>query len=129
MSLINVTDTAADLAEGWRSLVLGHVGNACLKVLRMDDMPVAEESHEAPEALLVLDGELRLDVGGAAVLVGAGELYIVPAGTAHAVRPGSRGTLVIVELREGAGDQVPDPGREQVPTERYPVAAADDIAP
>ncbi|MFI6056074.1 cupin domain-containing protein [Streptomyces violascens] len=102
MSLINLMNTAADLPEGWRSRVLGHVGTACVKVLRMDDMPVAAESHDAPEALLVLDGQLQLEVSGQSVPVGAGELYIIPADTTHAVRPGSQGTLVIVELREHA---------------------------
>lgn len=102
MSLINVMSTAAALPEGWRSLVLGEVGPACVKVLRMDDMPVEAEAHDAPEALLVLDGQLQLEVSGQPVPVGAGELYVIPAGTTHAVRPGSRGTLVIMELREGA---------------------------
>ncbi|MFD3468084.1 cupin domain-containing protein [Streptomyces sp. NPDC058682] len=100
MTLINLMNTAADQPEGWRSLVLGEVGNACVKVLRMDEMPVEPESHAATEALLVLDGQLQLEVSGRPVSVRAGELYMVPAGTTHAVGPDSRGTLVIVELRE-----------------------------
>ncbi|MCT9093254.1 cupin domain-containing protein [Streptomyces sp. ASQP_92] len=100
MSLFNLIDTAAELPEGWRSVVLGNVGTACVKVLRMDEMPVETESHTTTEVLLVLDGQLRLDVDGHAVPVSAGELYIVPAGTSHAVRSGSRGTLLIVELGE-----------------------------
>ncbi|WP_372448743.1 cupin domain-containing protein [Streptomyces musisoli] len=43
----------------------------------------------AGHAVLVADG---VDVD-----VRAGEMYLVPAGVEHAVRPGSRGTLVIVE--------------------------------
>ncbi|MFF4422459.1 cupin domain-containing protein [Streptomyces sp. NPDC001549] len=100
MTLINLMNTAADLPEGWRSLVLGEVGTACVKLLRMDEMPVEPESHGTPEALLVLDGQLRLEVGGRTIPVSAGELYMMPAGTTHAVGPESRGTLVIVELRE-----------------------------
>jgi quercetin dioxygenase-like cupin family protein len=45
-----------------------------------------------------LDGWLELEVSGAPVSVRAGELYMVAAGTVHAVRAGSRGTLVIVEV-------------------------------
>ncbi|MFJ7159441.1 cupin domain-containing protein [Streptomyces sp. NPDC101118] len=100
MTLIDLMKTAAELPEGWRSLALGEVGTACVKVLRMDEMPVEAESHGTTEALLVLDGVLQLDVAGRLVPVEAGELYLVPAGTTHAVRPGSRGTLVVVELRE-----------------------------
>lgn len=100
MSLIDLKNTAALLSEGWNSLALGQVGTACVKVLRMDEMPVEAERHESAEALLVLEGRLELEVDGRHVPVGAGELYMVPARTTHAVRPGSRGTLVIVELPE-----------------------------
>ncbi|MFH8790386.1 cupin domain-containing protein [Streptomyces roseoverticillatus] len=104
MTVIDLNDTAAALPDAWRSRVLGRVGPACLKVLRMSELPLEEESHDAPEALLVLDGRLELDVNGQAVTIGAGELRIVPAGVRHAVRPGSRGVLVIVELEEGGPD-------------------------
>ncbi|MGI5350398.1 cupin domain-containing protein [Streptomyces sp. CA-250714] len=100
MSAVNLAETAAGLPTAWSSRTLGLVGAACVKVLRMDELPVEEESHEAAEALLVLDGRLELEVDGMPVSVRAGELYMVAAGTAHAVRPGSRGTLVIVELAE-----------------------------
>ncbi len=68
-----------------------------MKVLRMDGSPVQEEVHRADEVLLVLDGRLELLVEGIKVAVETGEMYRVPAGARHAVRPGSRGTLVIVE--------------------------------
>lgn len=100
MSVINLVETAAGLPEAWSSRSLGQVGAACVKVLRMDEMPVEEESHGAAEALLVLDGRMELDVDGRVVSVRAGELYMVAAGTPHRVGPGSSGTLVIVELPE-----------------------------
>ncbi|MFI6689900.1 cupin domain-containing protein [Streptomyces sp. NPDC050485] len=65
-------------------------------------MRLEAESHQADEALLVLDGQLQLEVSGRHVSVSTGELYMIPAGTNHAVRSGSRGTLVIVERREDA---------------------------
>ncbi|CAL9537402.1 cupin domain-containing protein [Streptomyces sp. enrichment culture] len=97
MSPIDVVETAAALPAAWSSRSLGQVGTACVKVLRMDGRPVQEEAHGADEVLLVLEGRLELLVEGAEVAVRAGEMYRVPAGARHAVRPGSRGTLVIVE--------------------------------
>ncbi|MBC2874848.1 MULTISPECIES: cupin domain-containing protein [Streptomyces] len=93
----DVTGVSARLPAAWSSAVVGQVGTAQIKVLRMDGRPVPEERHEAAEALLVLDGLLRLAVDGRPVDVGPGALYTVPAGTPHAVLPGSHGTLVIVE--------------------------------
>ncbi|QKW08684.1 cupin domain-containing protein [Streptomyces sp. NA04227] len=97
MNAIDLPDTAANLPEAWNSLLLGQVGGAGVKVLRMDGHPGEPESHDRAEALLVLDGVLRLVADGIEVDVRAGELYLVEAGVEHAVRPGSRGTLVIVE--------------------------------
>ncbi|MFB1046346.1 cupin domain-containing protein [Streptomyces chrestomyceticus] len=97
MKAIDVRETAAALPEAWSSRVLGEVGTARVKVLRMDESPGEEEAHATAEALFVLDGRLELSVGGADVSVGPGQLYLVPAGVTHAVRAGSRGTLVILD--------------------------------
>jgi hypothetical protein len=57
MSSVNLAETAAGLPAAWSSRRLGLVGAACVKVLRMDGLPVEEESYGAAEALLVLDGQ------------------------------------------------------------------------
>jgi len=101
MGVVGVVGVAEGLAQAWSSAVLAQVGTADVKVLRMDALPLAEEVHEADEVLLVLDGCLELDVDGVVVPVRTGELVVVPAGTVHAVRPGSHGTLLIVERTEG----------------------------
>lgn len=98
---VDLTAAAAALPDAWSSRLLGHVGSAAVKVLRMDGQPLDVEHHPTAEALLVLDGRLELVVDGAGTTVGPGGLAWVPAGARHAVRPGSRGTLVIVEVPEG----------------------------
>ncbi|CAL9389779.1 hypothetical protein SUDANB19_01239 [Streptomyces sp. enrichment culture] len=102
MNVVDIRSTAAELPDAWSSLLLGHVGSSGVKVLKMDGRPLASESHDAAEALLVVDGTLRLVADGTEVDVRAGEMYIVEAGVEHAVRPGSRGTLVIVEHASNA---------------------------
>ncbi|WP_031190460.1 MULTISPECIES: cupin domain-containing protein [Streptomyces] len=97
MTAIDVRKAADALPDAWSSQSLGRVGAADVKVLRMNELPGEEEAHDTAEVLFVLDGRLELTVDGAAVSVGQGEMYAVPAGAPHAVRAGSRGTLVIVE--------------------------------
>ncbi|MFJ2770965.1 cupin domain-containing protein [Streptomyces sp. NPDC087300] len=97
MNPIDVPDRAARIGDAWSSSVLGRVGRAEVKVLRMDGRTLPLEAHDTAEALFVVDGTLRLIADGAEVDVRAGEMYVVEAGVAHAVRPGSTGTLVIVE--------------------------------
>ncbi|WP_198666628.1 cupin domain-containing protein [Marinomonas shanghaiensis] len=63
----------------------------------MDGTPYPDESHDYPEGLLVVDGQLNLKVGSDEITVRAGEIFIVPVGIAHSVTSGSTGTLVILD--------------------------------
>lgn len=86
MAMLNLMDAFAPAAA------------TSVKVMRMNGLPLRQETHPATEALLVLDGRLELDVSGSRVSLSKGELYVLPAGTPHAARRGSHGTLAIVEL-------------------------------
>lgn len=97
LDVFDLPALAQRLPEAWQSRLLGGVGQARLKLTRMDAAPYPAETHAYTEALLVLDGELRLRVGDAVRTVGAGELCLVPAGLAHAVDAGSTGTLLIID--------------------------------
>jgi mannose-6-phosphate isomerase-like protein (cupin superfamily) len=85
------------LPETWRSKVIGRAAGANVKVIRMDGTASPEDPHPFDEGLLVLDGELKLDIGGRIVTISEGEICIVPARTPHAVAEGSHGTLVIID--------------------------------
>ncbi|WP_424216302.1 cupin domain-containing protein (plasmid) [Streptomyces sp. BI20] len=104
MYVVDVAHTASTLPAAWNSVEVGRVGAVRVKTLRMDGGPLPEEEHAEAEVLLVLDGRLELWVDGVEVTVGAGGLFRIPPGTRHAVRPGSRGTLVIVERPEEADE-------------------------
>lgn len=60
MTVVDTRSTAAELPGGWSSFVLGQVGSTELKVLRMDGRVLEAESHDAAEALMVMDGALHL---------------------------------------------------------------------
>lgn len=102
---LNLLEAADGLPDAWRSRVLGKVGTASVKVLRMDEMPVAEEVHATSEALVVLSGRLELGLDGGVMSLSAHDLCVVPAGTPHAVLPGSTGTLLIVEVDNEVDDE------------------------
>ncbi|KKO57381.1 cupin domain protein [Serratia ureilytica] len=70
--LFDLNQQAAELPEAWRSAVLGRVGAANIKVLRMDARSIADEVHDYSEGLLVISGHLRLQVAGEEVVVRAG---------------------------------------------------------
>jgi quercetin dioxygenase-like cupin family protein len=96
MSKVNLLELARALAP-WRSRVIGRPGGANLKVVRMDASAYPEEVHDFDEALLVLEGSMSLQLPDATIVVGAGEVVIVPAGQPHSVAPGSYGILLIMD--------------------------------
>jgi quercetin dioxygenase-like cupin family protein len=89
--------TAAALTGAWKSTVVGTPAGVNFKVLRMDGAAYPNETHDFDEALLVLDGQMNLDINGEVIAVRRGELFLVPANVPHAVSAGSHGTLVIVD--------------------------------
>ncbi|RDD82421.1 cupin domain-containing protein [Dyella tabacisoli] len=64
----------------------------------MDGTAYPEESHDTTEGLLVLDGQMMLNVDGRLIPVGSGEMYLVPAGVPHRVEAGSHGVLLIFDV-------------------------------
>ncbi|ENZ8428562.1 cupin domain-containing protein [Klebsiella aerogenes] len=100
MSLYDLRTEAHALPEAWHSHVLGRIGTANLKVVRMDERSVAEEVHEYDEGLLVINGQLELSVKGEKIAVSSGQLYVAKAGIPHTVDTGSFGILVIIDLPE-----------------------------
>ncbi len=81
---IDLLAAARALPATWRSRVVGRAA-------------YPDETHDFDEALLALEGQMNLELQGRRIEVGAGEVFIVPAGVPHAVAPGSHGTLVIID--------------------------------
>jgi quercetin dioxygenase-like cupin family protein len=97
MIKIDLLQRSSELPGVWRSVVVGRVANSNLKVLQMDGAAYPDETHDFDEGLLVLEGQMNLQIGNEVIPVRGGEVFIVPAGVPHAVAPGSHGTLVIVD--------------------------------
>ncbi|AAY94132.1 cupin [Pseudomonas protegens] len=98
MPLLSFEQLSRQLPAPWQSTLVGQVGPARIKVLRMDGQPYPEETHDFNEGLLVTQGCLHLGIGQAVVEVATGQMYLVEAGQAHSVLPGSHGTLVIIDV-------------------------------
>ena len=98
MPLLDFAAIAEQLPDSWKSTRLGQVGPARIKVLRMDEQAYEQETHDYNEGLLVISGHLLLSIADQAIRVETGQMYLVEAGVAHGVLPGSRGTLMIIDV-------------------------------
>ncbi|UJD94958.1 cupin domain-containing protein [Lelliottia amnigena] len=97
----SIASVVAELPQIWQSRVLGAVGNARIKIIKMGGEGIPPEAHnDFEEMLLVLDGELPLVIEKQHFTLAAGEFCFVPKGANHHVPPGSFGTLLLVDLGE-----------------------------
>ena len=78
MSKVDLKHEARLLPAAWTSKVVARAAGANIKVLRMDASSYPREVHQFAEALLVLEGQMNLEIEGRTVSVGAGEVFVVP---------------------------------------------------
>lgn len=113
---VNLEDAYATFDEPWQPRIAAHVNDYDVKIARGDGS-IPEHVHaETDEFFLVLEGELTLAMPDGDVVLGAGEVYTVPAGTPHApsAMPGTK--LLFIEprgvLNTGDGDPSGTAGHE-----------------
>lgn len=97
-----LTDAAA-LPDVWRSAIISKIGQANVKLIRMGGAGIADEVHEHfAELLVVIDGQMELEVDGQVLALKSGDYYVIPPGSPHRVLPGSSGTLLLVDADEAS---------------------------
>lgn len=85
------------MPDAWRSFLIGKAAGANVKVLGVNDLPYSDETHDFDEALLVIEGQMNLQIHNQVLALQQGKVYIVSAGIPHAVAKGCKGTLVIID--------------------------------
>ena len=98
--------TAVDLAEKlalidepWSPRVVAELNDYQFKLAKLEGEFVWHQHEDTDEAFLVLEGELRIGLRDGEVVLGPGQLYVVPRGVEH--RPASEGgcSVLLIEPR------------------------------
>jgi mannose-6-phosphate isomerase-like protein (cupin superfamily) len=86
----------------WKSRIMGKVGAANIKLIRMTEMGSPVEVHDYDEAVYVIDGLLALEMADelSQLEIRTGELFMIPARHPHRIAEGSHGTLLLVDLQD-----------------------------
>ena len=96
---IDLAAKAGMIADQWSPRVVAELNDYQLKVVRIEGDFVWHDHPETDEAFLVLDGELRIDFRDGSVLLGPGELFVVPRGVEHKPFAAREVRLLLVEPR------------------------------
>ncbi|HET6524477.1 cupin domain-containing protein [Sphingopyxis sp.] len=83
---------------GWQSLVLGKAGDVQIKLFKVDPGGLQQETHVAwSESLIMIKGEMQVEINGSIHTVRAGEYLNIPAGQSHSICPGGHGHFLLID--------------------------------
>lgn len=90
--------TACLPLAGWKSLVLGKAGDAQIKLFKVDPGGLQQETHFAwSESLIMISGEIQVELNGSIHTVSVGEHLLIPAGQPQSIRPGGHGHFLLID--------------------------------
>jgi mannose-6-phosphate isomerase-like protein (cupin superfamily) len=96
---INLGQKFGLFAEQWQPKVIAEMNDYQFKLARLEGDFVWHDHKDTDETFIVLEGDLRIDFRDGAVLVCAGELFVVPKGVEHKPYAEKEVKLLLIEPR------------------------------
>lgn len=96
---INLQHKLSLFSEQWTPKVIAEMNDYQFKVVRIEGDFIWHSHADTDEAFLVIEGQLRIDLRGGAVLLGPGELYVVPKGVEHKPYAEREVKMLLIEPR------------------------------
>jgi mannose-6-phosphate isomerase-like protein (cupin superfamily) len=94
---IRFTEKFARLEGLWSPRVIAEMNDYQFKIVRIQGDFVWHDHPETDEAFIVLKGEIRIDFRDRAIVLGEGEMYVVPKGVEHKPYADSEAELLLIE--------------------------------
>ena len=96
---INFSNKFKLFDEQWQPKVIAEMNDYQFKVVKLQGDFIWHDHKDTDEAFIVLDGVLRIDFRDDAVLVSAGEMFVVPKGVEHKPYAEREVKLLLIEPR------------------------------
>ncbi|MFD2645440.1 cupin domain-containing protein [Pseudomonas japonica] len=96
---IDLRHKASLIEAQWSPRVVAEMNDYQFKVVRIEGDFIWHDHQDTDEAFLVLEGQLRIDMRHGSVLLGPGELYVVPRGVEHKPYAEKEVRLMLIEPR------------------------------
>jgi mannose-6-phosphate isomerase-like protein (cupin superfamily) len=85
--------------EQWQPKVIAEMNDYQFKVVKLQGDFIWHDHKDTDETFIVLEGDLRIDFRDGAVLVSAGEMFVVPMGIEHKPYAEGEVKLLLIEPR------------------------------
>jgi len=104
---INFAQKLSQFTDHWQPRVIAEMNDYQFKIVKIAGEFIWHQHADTDETFMVLDGELRIDFRDGHVMVGAGEMYVVPKGVEHKPSAAGEVRMLLIEPRGvlNTGDQ------------------------
>ena len=96
---IRFSDKFQLFQEQWQPKIIAELNDYQFKLVKLQGDFVWHDHKDTDEAFIVLEGQLRIDFRDGAVLVAAGEMFVVPRGVEHKPYAADEVKLLLIEPR------------------------------
>src|ERR1700757_4968965 len=80
---INFSQKFALFAEQWQPKVIAEMNDYQFKIVKLQGDFIWHDHKDTDEAFIVIEGSLRIDFRDGAIVIGPGEMFVVPRGVEH----------------------------------------------
>jgi mannose-6-phosphate isomerase-like protein (cupin superfamily) len=99
MDVRNLSDLLDRYSEHWSPKKIAELNDYDIKLVKIQGDFVWHSHDDTDELFLVVDGELTIQLRDRDVVLGAGELFVVPRGVAHCPRADREAAALLIEPR------------------------------
>lgn len=105
---INLAQKYSLFTEQWQPRVVAQMNDYQFKLARLEGDFVWHTHADTDETFIVLEGQLRIDFRDGFVLLGSGEMYVVPMGVEHKPYAEREVKLMLIEPKGvlNTGDEI-----------------------
>jgi len=99
MTPINFSDKLAKIPDFWQPRVVAEMNDYQFKLVRIEGDFLWHDHAETDETFIVLEGTLRIDFRDDFVLIGPGEMFVVPKGVEQKPYAEKEVSMMLIEPR------------------------------
>jgi mannose-6-phosphate isomerase-like protein (cupin superfamily) len=94
---VSLTSMLAKFSEHWAPKKIAEINDYDVKVVKLQGEFTWHRHADTDEFFLVIDGQLTIQLHDGDVMLGPGELFVVPRGVEHCPKAGAETSVMLIE--------------------------------
>jgi mannose-6-phosphate isomerase-like protein (cupin superfamily) len=97
---INLQEKFGLFTDRWQPKVIAEMNDYQFKIVKLQGDFIWHDHKDTDETFIVIEGRLRIDFRDGAVVIGPGEMFVVPKGVEHKPYAEHEVKLMLIEPRD-----------------------------